>query len=137
MATYTSKPAVVGRPADAIAANFADFRALEERLGQMPAEERQKVGDVKFEQDAIVITTPQVGAITLRAVERTPRKVVMKAENSPVPMSITVDIEPIDADSCEVIGKMDVEIPAMLRPLVGPALQKAVDQFGNLFASLA
>lgn len=137
MATYTSKPAVVGRPADAIAANFADFRALEERLGQMPAEERQKVGDVKFEQDAIVITTPQVGAITLRAVERTPRKVVMKAENSPVPMSITVDIEPLDADSCEVIGKMDVEIPAMLRPLVGPALQKAVDQFGNLFASLA
>lgn len=137
MATYTSKPAVVGRPADAIAANFADFRALEERLGQMPAEERQKVGDVKFEQDAIVITTPQVGAITLRAVERTPRKVVMKAENSPVPMSITVDIEPIDADSCEVTGKMDVEIPAMLRPLVGPALQKAVDQFGNLFASLA
>lgn len=137
MATYTSKPAVVGRPADAIAANFADFRALEERLGQMPAEERQKVGDVKFEQDAIVITTPQVGAITLRAVERTPRKVVMKAENSPVPMSITVDIEPIDGDSCEVIGKMDVEIPAMLRPLVGPALQKAVDQFGNLFASLA
>ncbi len=137
MATYTSKPAVVGRPADAIAANFADFRALEERLGQMPAEERQKVGDVKFEQDAIVITTPQVGAITLRAVERTPRKVVMKAENSPVPMSITVDIEPLDADSCEVTGKMDVEIPAMLRPLVGPALQKAVDQFGNLFASLA
>ena len=137
MATYTSKPAVVGRPADAIAANFSDFRALEERLGQMPAEERQKVGDVKFEQDAIVITTPQVGAITLRAVERTPRKVVMKAENSPVPMSITVDIEPIDADSCEVTGKMDVEIPAMLRPLVGPALQKAVDQFGNLFASLA
>lgn len=137
MATYTSKPAVVGRPADTIAANFADFRALEERLGQMPAEERQKVGDVKFEQDAIVITTPQVGAITLRAVERTPRKVVMKAENSPVPMSITVDIEPIDADSCEVTGKMDVEIPAMLRPLVGPALQKAVDQFGNLFASLA
>lgn len=127
----------MGRPADAIAANFADFRALEERLGQMPAEERQKVGDVKFEQDAIVITTPQVGAITLRAVERTPRKVVMKAENSPVPMSITVDIEPLDADSCEVIGKMDVEIPAMLRPLVGPALQKAVDQFGNLFASLA
>ena len=103
----------------------------------MPAEERQKVGDVKFEQDAIVINTPQVGAITLRAVERTPRKVVMKAENSPVPMSITVDIEPIDAGSCEVAGKMDVEIPAMLRPLVGPALQKAVDQFGNLFASLA
>ena len=137
MATYTSKPAVVGRPADAIAANFADFRALEERLGQMPAEERQKVGDVKFDQDAIVITTPQVGAIPLRAVERTPRKVVMKAENSPVPMSITVDIEPLDADSCEVTGKMDVEIPAMLRPLVGPALQKAVEQFGNLFASLA
>ena len=74
MATYTSKPATVSRPAAAIAANFDDFRALEERLGQMPPEERRKVGDVKFEQDAIVITTPQVGAITLRAVERTPRK---------------------------------------------------------------
>ncbi len=37
----------------------------------------------------------------------------------------------------EIYGEMDVEIPVMLRPLIGPTLQKAVDNFGNLFASMA
>ena len=137
MATYTSKPTVVAVPAAELAAKFGDFRALQSKLDEMPAEQRQQIGDVAFTEDSIVITTPQVGAITLRAVERTPEKIVMQAEGSPVPMTISVAITPLADNESEVVGKMEVEIPAMLRPLVGPTLQKVVDQFGGMFASLA
>lgn len=137
MATYSSKPSVVSIPAAVLAEKFGDFRTMQEKLDSMPEAERQRVGDVAFTEDSIVITTPQVGAITLRATERTADRVVMQAEGSPMPMSITVDFHPLSDNETEVVGTMEVEIPAMLRPLVGPALQKAVDQFGNLFASLA
>lgn len=124
-------------PAAKLAEKFSDFRGMQARLDEMPAEERGRIGDVAFTQDSIVITTPQVGAITLRATQRTPDRVVMQAEGSPVPMSITVEMHPVAADQTEVVGKMDVEIPVMLKALVGPALQKAVDQFGEIFAKLA
>lgn len=137
MAIYTSKPAVVSMPATDLAAKFSDFRSMQTRLDEMPADERGRIGDVAFTQDSIVITTPQVGAITLRATERTADRVVMQAEGSPVPMSITVEMTPISVGETEVVGKMDVEIPVMLKALVGPALQKAVDQFGEIFAKLA
>ena len=124
-------------PAAELAEKFSDFRGMQTRLDEMPADERDRIGDVSFTQDSIVITTPQVGAITLRATERTSDHVVMQAEGSPVPMSITVERKPVGANETEVVGKIDVEIPVMLKALVGPALQKAVDQFGEIFAKLA
>lgn len=124
-------------PAAELAEKFSDFRGMQTRLDEMPADERGRIGDVSFTQDSIVITTPQVGAITLRATERTSDHVVMQAEGSPVPMSITVEMKAVGSNETEVVGKMDVEIPVMLKALVGPALQKAVDQFGEIFAKLA
>lgn len=137
MSTYTSKPTIVELPADELAAKFADFRVLQTKLDELPEEQRQKIGDVSFTEDSINISTPQVGKIVLKATERTSEQVVLTAENSPVPMSISISMRPLSPTSTEMTACMDVEIPAMLRPIVGPALQKAVDQFGNLFVSLA
>ena len=95
------------------------------------------MGNVEFTCDTIKIVTPQVGDIVLKAVERTDSRVRLQAQNSPVPMTLEVDLKPVSDDSTEVTGTIDVDIPVMLRPLVGPSLQKAADQFGTLFANLA
>ncbi len=137
MAQYTSKAAVVNTPAAVLAEKFSDFRALQSALDNLDGDQRAKVGDVSFTDDSICITTPQVGAITLKAVERTPERIRLQAENSPVPMNLIVDFKPLDSAATEVKGTIDVDLPMMLRPLVGPTLQKAADQFGELFAKLA
>ena len=62
---------------------------------------------------------------------------VLEAQGSPVPMKLNVALNPVDAASTEVKGSIEVEIPALLRPMIGPTLQKAADRFGELFASLA
>ena len=137
MAKYTSKPTVVNRPAAELSEKFSDFRSMQAALDNLDEEQRKTVGDVEFTEDSIKIMTPQVGAITLRAVERTPEVIRLQAEGSPVPMSLEVAFNPVDAGSTEVTGSLDVDLPAMLKPLVGPALQRAADQFGSLFARLA
>ena len=134
MAKYSSAPTIVNRPATVLSEKFSDFRAFQTALDNLDAEQR---ATVLFTEDSITITTPQVGAIVLRATERTPEMVRLEAENSPVPMSLRVDFKPVDDASTEVTGSLDVDIPMMLRPMVGPALQKAADQLGSLFARLA
>lgn len=137
MAKYTSKPVVIERSNTELASKFSNFLILQDNLNSLDAEERAKVGNVTFTEDTIEIQTPQIGAIVLRAVERTPEHIVLEAENAPVAMKLLVGFKPLSENSTEVSGAIDVDIPVMLRPLLGSTLQKAADQFGNMFARLA
>lgn len=134
MSKYCSQPVVVKRSAETIAEQFSDFRRLQSALDNLPADERAKVGDVSFTEDSIKISTQQVGEIKFKVSKRTPEEICLQAEKSPVPMNLILEMKPVDADNTELTGVIDVDIPVMLRPLVGPTLQKAADQFGSLFA---
>lgn len=137
MATYSSQPTVINRPAAELVEKFADFRSLQHALDALDAEQRKSVGEVEFDKDTIKIITPQVGAITLRAVERTAERMRLEAENAPVPLSMIVNFKALGPESTELTGALDVDLPMMLKPLVGPALQTAANRFGELFSQLA
>lgn len=138
MSLYKGNPAVVNRPASEIFDKLSHLDTYADRLADLPQEARAKVGDVKFEADAIVINTPQVGELRLEIVEKiAPKRLVLAAVGSPVPAKVVLDLEEVDADTTRLIPAMDVEIPAMLRPFVGPKLQQAADQFGALLGNLS
>ena len=138
MATYTAKTIRIDKPADFIAGRFSDLTHLQDALDHLPAEQRAKVGDVSFTSDSIVMQTPQVGNITFRVYERTPQRVSFKAEGMlPMPMIIGVDLKPVAPEATDVTANLDIDIPAVLRPMVGGTLQKAVDQFGELISNLS
>ena len=111
--------------------------ALQQRLEQLPAEQLAMVGEVKFTDDSVTINAPQVGEIRFDVVERVePSHIMFRAANMPVAMSLAVDLEAVSDDSTEVTSTIDVEIPAMLRPLVGGKMQEAADRFTDLIAQL-
>ncbi len=127
---------MVGKPATEVAASFADLTRFQQVFDSMPAEERAKVGDVAFEYDRICISTSQVGQIGFKVKERDAAKVVFGAEGSPVPMEIRIDLKDM-GEACELTTSMEVDIPVFLRPMVGGAMQKAVDQFALLMQKMA
>ena len=137
MATYTSKPAVIPASASSVSEKFSDFTLLQSHLDALPAEERSKIGDISLTPDSIVLKTPQVGDITLKVIERTPGRVALTAVGSPVPMNLALDITPVDEQSTRLVASMDVEIPAILKPMLGGTLQKAVDQLSDVMKRLA
>jgi hypothetical protein len=111
---------------------------LQNSLDNLTDEQRKQIGDVHFTSDSISIVTPQVGEIEFHVTERQrPGRLVFGTKSSPVPMKMELDIKPLGGDFSEVTSQIDVEIPAMLRPLVGPQLQKAADKFGELIAGLS
>lgn len=138
MSAYKGQPAVVNRPISELYDRLSTLDTFADRLAELPAEARTKVGDVEFEKDAIVINTPQVGKLRLEIIERiAPTRIVLGAVGSPVPAKVVVELEEIDADTTRLIPSMDVEVPMMLRPFVAPKLQQAADQFGSLLSRLS
>ncbi|MFG6397158.1 MAG: hypothetical protein K1V89_07470 [Muribaculaceae bacterium] len=138
MATYKSTPKKIQRSAEDLFDTFSDFTNLQNSLDNLTDEQRKQIGDVHFTSDSISIVTPQVGEIEFHVTERQrPGRLVFGTKSSPVPMKMELDIKPLGGDFSEVTSQIDVEIPAMLRPLVGPQLQKAADKFGELIAGLS
>lgn len=138
MATYKSKPARVNRSARDLYDRFSDMSRLQSSLEELPQEQRAQIGDVEFTSDSLKISTPQVGDISFVIKERVePSKIVFGTESSPVPLTMEVNFTPAGEETADVETRIDVEIPAIVRPIIGPQLQKAADKFGELIAGLS
>lgn len=138
MASYKSKPTRVGKSAAELFNRFSDMSRLQDALDTLTPEQRAQVGDVQFTKDTIKIVTPQVGEIAFSVIDRVePSKIVFGTQSSPVPLTMTVNIKPESEIESDVETVIDVEVPAMLRPLIGPQLQKAAEKFGELIEGLA
>ena len=137
MSKFVSKPTPVDRPAEEISSKFEDLSNLQGFIDRLPEGEKSKLGDVKFDRDSIAIHTAQVGDITFKITDRTPRRVVFQAVGSPVPVELDIDINPVADAASEVTVCFEVQIPAMLRPMVAPHMQKAVDMLGDLIGKVS
>lgn len=136
MAQYKGKTVSVDAPATAIAQKFEDLTVLQSYVDKLPEDQRTKLGDVRFEHDAIVIKHPTVGEMAFRVVERSDRKISFKADGL-LPFVMNIELDPIDGGTrTNVTTELDVEIPAMLRPLIGGKLQQVADVFGDFIAKL-
>lgn len=136
MAQFKSKIVTVNRPASYLADKFSDLSVFGNAVNNLPDAERERIGEVTFEKDAIKMNTKQVGAIEFRVVDRSPNKIEFQAVGSPVPLSLVVNLMPADPDHTDIETLIEVDIPPMLRPFIGGAMQKAADQFGELMAKL-
>lgn len=137
MAKYSGKPVVVTHPAEEVYNRLSDLSSFQQRLETLPPEAREKLGDVRFTADSIIITAPAVGEMKFVVSERTPfSRLGFAAENSPVPFAIKIDMKPVSDTSTEVMATIDVDIPVMLKPLVGGKMQEAADKFSEMLSTL-
>lgn len=138
MATYKGRPARVAQPIAEVYNRIASIESWQQRLDALPAEARQKLGDVRFTTDSIVITAQPVGEICFKVDKlQEPTLVSLQALHSPVPFEIAIHLsEAPDAptEATLVSTELNVEIPAMLKPMVGGKLQEAADKFADLIS---
>lgn len=138
MSRYESKTVTVQKSAEEMFNRFADLSFFEKQLEQLPEDQRAKLGEVHFAPDSISIVTPQVGELKFEVIERHPNdKIVFGSPSSPIPLTMSVNFAEKAPDATDVTTVIDVEIPAMLRPFVGPKLQQAADKFGEMITNLS
>ncbi|MGM9866205.1 MAG: hypothetical protein ACI30P_08060 [Muribaculaceae bacterium] len=138
MTKYTGKTSIVNLPAAEISDKFADMSTFNDKLAGMPEDVRKHMGDLTFTRDSVCMDTKQAGKVVFKVTERDDRHIVL-ACTFPLPISLTLNLTPVadDAAKTEVSTDVDIEIPAMLRPIIGPQMQKVADHFSTAMGSIA
>ena len=137
MAVYSGKPVTIGRTIDDIYAKVSDLSQYKEMVESLPAEQREKLQGVEFRGDAFKMDAPGVGELVFKIIERTaPTHVGLNAEGCPIPLKLSLDLADVDGESTRLTPRIEMQIPAMLRPFIGNKIQEAADKFGEVFTSL-
>ena len=125
-------------PAEDVYARSSNMESFESRISELPDDVKAKIGDVRFTHDSIVISSAPVGEMTFNVSERVPgKRIAFSVANAPVPIMMSINLDAKDQESTEVVTSIDVDMPAILKPMVGPKLQQAVDNFGDMIKNIA
>ncbi len=137
MSVYSGKPVTLQHPVADIYAKVSDLGQYRSMVESIPEEHREKLSGVEFRDDCVKMDAPGVGELVFKIVERVPeRKVVLNAEGCPIPLHLVLDMASAGESATTLTPRVDIQIPAMLKPFLGNKIQQAADQFGDVFTSL-
>ena len=127
MAEYSINPTNVRTNIDRIYSVVSNPEKIKELTAKVPAEAQDKLKEMEFESDSITLNVGPVGKIKLAVTERIePNKIVYTAQNSPVPMSMTLKLDKVDEGNTTLNGSLNLEIPVFLRPMVDGKIKDAL-----------
>lgn len=137
MSSYKGKTVRVNSEPTVIADKFSDLTKFNDYLDKIPQEHKDRIGDLRVEPQAIIIKNPSIGEMAFKITERTPNKITFSADGM-LPLSIIANLDAVEGGSqTDVTAVLDIELPMMLRPLIGGKLQQVADMFGDIIGKLA
>ena len=140
MENYKSDSVIIDHNIEVIYSKLSDpsvFKShLEQNIDRLPDEAREHLDKVKFENDGISIESP-MGVIKLSVSESVePTMVKYTAQSSPVPFGLTINLEAIDDEHTQSVTEINIELPMMLRAMVGSKLSEGAKKMGEMIAKL-
>lgn len=142
MATYNSGEVILQASAEAVYArlsNLENLRSLLEKVpaDKIPADKLEMFNSISITPDAITVPGGAVGTLTFRVKEKVePSLIRLAGEGLPVPLSLSMHIQPDGPESSRANVEINIEIPAMLKPMVGGHIQKIADQFRQVLKAI-
>lgn len=142
MAIYNSGEVLLQAPAEAVfskLSNLENLRTLLEKVpaDKIPQDKLEMFNSITVTPDSITVPGGPVGALTFRVSEKVdPSLIKLQGEGSPVPLTLSMHIQPEGADASKANVEIDIAIPAMLKPMVGGHIQKMADQFGQVLRAI-
>lgn len=142
MAKYSSNKVTLNAPAEAVYDKLSNLENLKSLLGKVPADQipedkRQMFENIVITPDSIEIPGAPMGNLVFRVAERkAPNYIRLNGEGIPLEMALVLHIEPAPDNKSYGQVDIDIDIPAMLKPMVGGQIQKIADQFGNVLGAV-
>ena len=141
MAKYSSGNVTLNAPAEKVYEKLTNLENLRSLLDKVPADKipedkRQMFDNLEITPDTLSVPGP-MGKLTFRVTERkAPNLVKLKGEGIPMAMDLVLHVEPLTAESSQAKVDLDIDIPMMLRPMIGGQIQKIANQFGDVLGSI-
>lgn len=140
METYKSDKVTINHNINLIYSKLSDpsiFKAqIDNNMDRLPDEAREHLKSVKFEEDGISVESP-MGTLKLSVSEsQEPTMVKYTAQSSPVPFGVTINLESVDENITQAVTELNIELPFMLKAMVGGKLSEGAQKMGELIAKL-
>ena len=142
MATYSSEEVTIGAPAEKVFSRLDNLQGLGDMIknapaDQIPEDKRALLEQIEVTGDTIKIPGGPMGAITLRKTQSvSPSLIRLEGQGTPVPMSLALHIVPAGEQACTASVEVDLQIPAMLKPMVSGPLKKMTSEFANMLRAV-
>ena len=109
---------------------------IEKNLERMPDDARENMSKVKFEPDGISIESP-MGPLKMAIQEVVePNKIVFGAAQSPVAFNLIINLTEVDEEITDSETHLQLDLPLMIRAMVGGKLKDAAKMFGEMLTKL-
>ena len=140
MSTYKSDPEVINCDIATVyskLSNPTSFQhTIEANIYKLPDEAKKNLEKVTFSDDAITIESP-MGPIKLAVAEKVePSKITFAAAQAPVNFSLVINLEKVDEATTSSLTELELDVPAFIKAMVAPQLEKGAKQFGKMLAML-
>ena len=140
METYKSDKVTINHNINLIYSKLSDpsiFKAqIDNNMDRLPDEAREHLKSVKFEEDGISVESP-MGTLKLSVSEsQEPTMVKYTAQSSPVPFGVTINLDSVDENTTQAVTELNIELPFMLKAMVGGKLSEGAQKMGELIAKL-
>ena len=142
MSIYSSDKVTLNAPASAVYDKLSNLENLKGMLEKVPADripedKRQMFDNIKITPDTIEVPGGPMGSLLFRVTERkSPSLIKLKGEGVPVEMSLALHIQPLNDTSSSAQVDLDINIPMMLKPMIGGQIQKIANQFGDVLGAI-
>ena len=137
MSQYKSNSYPVDATQEQVFNRLSNPTILADKIEALPDDVKEKLSSVKFNPDSIVFNVPPVGEIKMvfSKVEA-PNRLTIAPEASPVPFSMSIDIDVTADGKASLATCIDVELNFFMKQMVGNKLNDGVDKIAEMLARL-
>lgn len=142
MESFKSNPHAIACDAATIYSKLTNPSLIKNQIDahadKLDGEARQHFDTVKFTEDSIAIQSP-MGEVTLALDHENSidgRRIVYKASQSPVPISMVINLEPQPDATTMSTAELQLNLPFFMRKMVEGQLQEGAERFGQLLARI-
>ena len=142
MASFKSEEVTLGAPAESVFEKLDNLEGLGDMIknapaDQIPEDKRAMLEQIVVTNDTISLPAGPMGAITLKKTESVkPTLIKLEGEATPVPMSLSLHILPIGEETSAASVEFDLQIPAMLKPMISGPLKKMTEEFARMLRAV-
>ena len=142
MSVYSSGNVVLNAPAASVFDKLSNLENLRSLLDKVPADKvpedkRQMFENIKITPDTIEVPGGPMGNLVFRVTERIASSMIkLKGEGIPIEMALVLHVAPVTETTSSANVDIDINIPAMLKPMVGGQIQKIANQFGDVLGAI-
>lgn len=142
MTSYSSPEVTLPASAEQVFDRLSNLQNLQGLLDKVPADKipedkRQMFENIIITPDSIQIPGGPMGNLTFKVSEKLkPSLISLNGEGVPVKMSVDLHISPLSESSSQSKVVFNIDIPALLKPMIGGQIQKIANQFGDVLGAI-